>query len=260
MGRRFLSAFHFGNSYNKEMAWSKDALRSLIALQEKDAAADLIQKDMDAIPPKIAAVKADFENGKKHLDVAKAHTQEIEKKKKAKELDVASKEESARKHAGQLNEVKSNDAYKALQVEIDKEKKAAGDIETEILVLMDEIDKARQEEKAAAVEVKKIEDFAKKDIEKMEAELSHAKGRLDAAKAERETATAGIPPEVMKIYNHIRTRGKLDAVVAIVDGHCGACQINLTPSIISDATKCKAMISCESCQRILYKSEVVAVV
>ena len=240
------------------MALSKDALRALVALQEKDKALDTIQKEIDAVPPRIAALKADLEGEKRHMDAAKAKIVDLEKRKKAKELDVASKEESARKRSAQLNELKSNDAYKAMQAEIEQDKKAAGDLETDVLQLMEEIDRARVEEKAAAAEYKKTEEFAKKDLEKLEAELSHAKGRHAAAKADRDAAATPVPADMLKVYNHARGRGKSDAIVPVVDGHCAGCQINLAPSMLVELAKLKTLVTCESCQRILYKTETVA--
>jgi len=237
------------------VALTKEALSALVALQSKDAILDARQKDVDAVPPKIAAVKSDLENEKKRMDAARAKTIDLEKKKKAKELDVAAKEDAARKHSTQLNELKSNDAYKAMQAEIEKEKAAAGDIETEILQLMEDIDKSRAEEKALAAELKKIEEFSKKDLEKLEADLSHAKGEHAAVKAERDASAALVPADVLRVYDHIRSRGKPDAVVPVVDGHCGACQINLAPILIAEVAKLKSLAVCESCQRILYKPE-----
>src|SRR5471030_2515161 len=128
-------------------------MRALVALQDKDKVLDAIQKDIDSVPPRIAAVQADLANEKKRMDAAKAKTIELEKKKKTKELDVAQKEDAARKHTGQLNELKSNEAYKAMQIEIEKEKASAGDIETEVLVIMEEIDKSKAEERAVAAEL-----------------------------------------------------------------------------------------------------------
>ncbi len=237
------------------MAMTKETLIALVALQEKDKVLDARQKDVDAVPPRIAAVKSDLAEEKKRMDAAKAKTLELEKKKKSKELDVAAKEEAARKHGGQLNEVKSNDAYKALQAEIAKEKAAAGDIETEVLQIMEDIDKSRAEEKALAAELKKIEEFSKADLEKLEAELSHAKGEHAAAKAARDAAAVPVPADVLRVYDHIRSRGKPDAAVPVVDGHCGACQITLAPSLVAEVAKLKSLAVCESCQRILYKPE-----
>jgi predicted nucleic acid-binding Zn-ribbon protein len=168
---------------------------------------------------------------------------------------VAAKDEAARKHSAQLNDLKSNDAYKAMQSEIEAEKAAAGDIETEILQIMEDLDKAKAEEKAATAEFKKTEEFSKKDLAKLEAEMSHAKGRFETEKTGRDEAAALVAPSEMKVYNHIRSRGKPDAVVPVVGGHCGSCQINLTPGITLEIAKLKSLVTCESCQRILYKPE-----
>ncbi len=233
-------------------------MRALVALQDKDKVLDAIQKEIDSVPPRIAAVQADLANEKKRMDAAKAKTIDLEKKKKTKELDVAAKEEAARKHTGQLNELKSNDAYKAMQVEIEKEKAAAGDIETEVLQIMEDIDKSKAEEKVLAAELKKIEDFSKNDLAKLEAEMSHAKGRFEGAKSERDAAAEPVPADLMKVFNHIRSRGKPDAVVPVVDGHCGSCQMTLSPAMIAEVAKLKNLAVCESCQRILYKPELLA--
>jgi len=240
------------------MALTKEALQALVALQLKDKHLDSIQHEIDAVPPRIASLKADLENEKRHMNEAKAKIVDLEKKKKTKELDVAQQEEAARKHSSQLNELKSNDAYKAMQAEIEKEKAKAGDIETEILQIMEDIDKAKAEEKAATAEYKKTEEFSKKDLEKLEAEMSHAKGRFETAKVERDATAAAVGPSEMKVYNHIRSRGKPDAVVPIVGGHCGSCQITLTPGLSLEVAKLKSLVTCESCQRILYKPELVA--
>lgn len=237
------------------MALDKEALWALIGLQRQDSALDAIQKEIESVPPRIAALKADLESEKRRMDAAKAKIVELEKKKRIKELDVASKDESARKHQGQLNELKSNEAYKAMQAEIDKEKAVAGDIETEILLLMEEIDKARVEEKAAVLAYKKTEDFAKKDTEKLEAVLSEAKGRHGAAKTVRDEAAPAVPADMMKVYEHIRGRGKRDAIVPAEQGHCSACQISLAPNVMIELTKLKSLITCESCNRILFKPE-----
>ena len=188
------------------MALTKEALLALVALQQKDKHLDAIQHEIDAVPPRIAALQADLEGEKKHMNDAKAKIMELEKKKKSKELDVAAQIEAARKHSGQLNDLKSNDAYKAMQVEIDKEKAKADDIETEILQVMEELDAAKAVEKAATAEFKKTEEFSKKDLEKLEAEMSHAKGRFEISKAERDGVAAAVAASELKVYNHIRSR------------------------------------------------------
>lgn len=241
------------------MALTKDHLHALIALQGQDAALDKIKAEMEKIPVQVAALNAGLEKEKARLSEAKARTLTLEKQKKAKELELAAKEEAAKKHGGELNSVKTNEAFRALQKEIDFAKQEAGEIETEILVLMDQVDASRKEEKAAAGEMKGLEDKVKSEAAALEAELARIKGLFDGAQAAREAAASPVPADAMKIYNHIRGRGKKDAVVPIDfnkdSNNCSACRVILAPQVIVEATKAKALVTCESCQRIIYKSD-----
>jgi len=240
------------------MALSKDALLSLIALQKEDGELDKVKSGLDKIPVMIANLKKQAEAEKAKGAGAKNKVIELEKKKKEKELEMAKHEEEARKHASQLNSVKTNDAYKALQNEIGFAKQHVSDIETEILTLMDQLDAAKKEDKAVqaelGVEIKKFE----AEISAHEKRLAEQQASYDAAKAQRDAKAAPLPADMMRIYNHIRSRGKLDAIVPIDATICSACRISLAPTVIVEATKLKTLVTCESCQRILYRPEVLA--
>ncbi len=241
------------------MALTKENLIQLIAIQEQDASLDKQKSDMDKIPVFIANLRAQIEAEKAKASEVKARLLALEKKKKEKELELAQKEESAKKHGGELNVVKTNEAFKALQLEIERAKAEASNIETEILQIMEDLDKARKDEKAmaaaAAGEAKKLE----AEISAHEGRLAELKGQYEAGKAKRDEAAAPIPAEAMRIYNHVRSRGKLNAVVPIENGNCSACRISLAPQVIVEATKAKALVACESCQRIIYRPETLAV-
>ena len=101
------------------MAITKENIQQLIALQEQDAALDKVQKEMDLIPRQIAVFKADLDAAKAKVAEFKAKTLALEKLKKEKELELAAREEAVRKHSMELNQVKTNDAFKALQQEIE---------------------------------------------------------------------------------------------------------------------------------------------
>jgi predicted nucleic acid-binding Zn-ribbon protein len=237
------------------MAINKETIQRLVAVQEQDAILDGLQKEMDRVPREIAALQAGLESAKAKLSEAKAQIIGCEKKKKEKELELAAKEEAIRKHTMELNQVKTNDAFKALQHEIEQAKVSGSQIETEILETMEGIDSGRRDEKAAAAELKAAEDKAKGEVGVLEGELAALKSKHDAQKAVRDEAASSVPPEMMKVYNHARMRGKLDAIVPIDGGNCSACRINLAPQVVVEATKAKGLVVCESCQRILYKAE-----
>ena len=238
------------------MALTKEHLELLIALQKQDSALDKIKSTMDKIPTMIKNLKDALEAEKAKAAGAKNVLLTLEKKKKEKELELAKHEELAKKHSGELNQVKTNEAFKALQGEIERAKAAASGIETEILETMELLDAARRDEKAVhaelAVEAKKFE----AEISGHETRLAEAKGQFDAAKVTRDHFAEPVPAEAKKIYEHVRSRGKLDAIVPIDATMCSACRISLAPQVIVDATKLKTLVTCESCQRILYRPEV----
>jgi len=237
------------------MGITKDTIQRLVAVQQQDAIIDGLQKEMDRVPREIAALQAGLETAKAKQAEAKARIIGCEKKKKEKELELAAKEEAIRKHTTELNQVKTNDAFKALQHEIEQAKAAGSQIETEILEVMEGIDSGRREEKSAAAELKAAEDKAKNEIGNLEKELAELKAKHDAQKSVRDAAAASVPPDMMRIYSHARMRGKLDAIVPVDGGNCSACRINLAPQMIIEVAKAKTLVFCESCQRILYKPE-----
>lgn len=239
------------------MAFTKEQVKQLIELQKQDAQLDKLKTAMDKIPVMISNLKAQLESEKTRSAELKTQTISLEKKKKEKELELAQKEELAKKHGAELNTVKTNEAFKALQTEIGFAKQAAGEIETEILTLMDQIDGSRKQEKAAAAEFSVEEKKFQAEISGHEKRLSEAKAQYDAAKATRDQAAVPIDGGAIKVYEHIRSRGKLDAIVPIDATMCSACRITLAPQVLVEATKLKGLVTCESCQRILYRPEIV---
>lgn len=238
-----------------DMAFTKENLLQLIELQKHDSQLDKIHVALEQIPVMISNLKTELESRKAGAAAAKAKVMGLETKKKQKELELAQKEEIAKKHGAELNSVKTNEQFKALQTEIGFAKQAAGEIETEILQLMEDIDAAKKELKAAEAAFAQEAKGFDVEIAAHEKRLGETQQKYDADKAARDQEAAPIPPQAMKVYNHVRSRGKKDAIVPIDGAMCSACRITLAPQVVVEATKLKDVVCCESCQRILYRPE-----
>ncbi len=235
------------------MQITRQSIDALVALQAKDSRLDSLAAQKAEIPSEISSLKGEIEAAQSALKDAKAKTLDCEKRKKERELELAAKEESIRKHSVELNQVKTNEAFKALQSEIESAKAAGSAIETQILELMEEADQSRAREKKLAQEAAEEEKKILVEVRAAESRLAEVESSIAAAKVERDAAAGGIDPELLKAYELIRGRGKLDAIVPVEGGHCGVCRMGLMPQQLVESAKGRSLVVCESCQRILYR-------
>ena len=167
------------------------------------------------------------------MTAAKAALVKLQVEKKARELSIAEKEEEIRKHQRDLNMVKDNDAFKALLTEIETAKKRQDEIETEVLGLLEAIDKAAADEKLQRREVVKLEEEKNLRSRALEAEKKDCEAALETAKAGRAEAAAKISEEIAEKYEFVRAQRKGLAIVRVKEDKagkisCGGCNMGLT--------------------------------
>ena len=235
-------------------------IKLLVKLQEKDSAMDDINKKINFFPEEINIIKEKFEEKKSVMEESKNILSQIQVEKKDKEISMAQKEEDIKKHQRELNLVKENNAFKALLTEIERDKKEKDILETDIIVLLEKVDKASAEDKKNREELKKKEEensFKIKEIDNLKKECE---SKLEAMVEERAGLAAKISEDMMKKYGRIRDK-RGNAVVEIrEDGgkcFCSGCNMNLIPQKVVDAKKKDFLSVCDNCQRMLYLKKAV---
>ncbi|MFA6433876.1 MAG: C4-type zinc ribbon domain-containing protein [Elusimicrobiales bacterium] len=237
-------------------------IRSLIELQARDKVLDELAGRISAVPEEIRALNEAFEEKKSTMNAARETLVKLQVEKKNKELAIAEKDEEVRKHQRDLNAIKDNAAFKALLTEIERAKKDQDEIETEILGLLDAIDKAAAEDRELQRAVKKMEEEKNSRILELEAEKKGHETSLEAARSARADFAGKIGEEVMEKYEFIRSRRKGLAIVRVKEdktGHisCGGCNMGLTAQKIVDIKTPHALVFCDSCQRMIYMDKTV---
>ncbi|MBI4386170.1 MAG: hypothetical protein HY551_02190 [Elusimicrobia bacterium] len=240
------------------MALTKEEIPKLLQLQTQDRLLDSLQASINKIPKDIQALQDSLDAEKSRVAELKNKANKLQIEKKEKEISLAQKEEAIRKHGQELNHVKTNEAYRALQVEIDKAKSDVSELETAILLLMEQVDSTSREEKKAAAALKDAEAKAQKEIQSLEAEKSKLSAELTEKRSTRDSLAQAIAPEVIKIYDHLRARRQGIALAPVNATMCGACRITLLPQSLVELTRGNKLVACESCQRILYRPESIA--
>ena len=238
------------------MPLTKESSRQLVRLSDQDKILDALQVEIDKIPKAIAEIQARIEARKSRLTEIRARANQVQLQKKEREAQMASKETEIKKHNAELNLVKTNEAFRALQGEIEKGRGDVSNLETEILTIMDQLDELAKEEKATAAEIKAEETKDQAEIQAFEKDKAALEAKAAAARTVREGFTAGIDEDVLKLYAYLRGRhpGR-PALAPVLRGGCGGCRITLPPQVIVEVVKSVVVQRCEVCHRILYVPE-----
>lgn len=233
-----------------------DEAGALASLQKKDTAIAALSAQAAAVPGRIKALEAALMSRKAALLAGREALATLQLRKKDAELKIAEADEAVRKHQRELNMVKDNDAFKALLSEIEGDKAAKDELETEVLGLLDEMDKAAAREKELAAEFAAEEAKEKAEAAAVAEEGRALAAKLDEARAAREKAAAAISPALMETYEALRASRAGVAVAAVSEAggrmSCGGCHMALTPQKALDVTKPGTLVVCPDCRRLMY--------
>lgn len=233
----------------------KETLELLYTLQEKDVKIFELKENLTKLPKiiddknkQIADLKTSFEN-------KKAEYVRLNSLKKEKEALLSTKEAAIAKHTSDLNTIKANDMYKNCLLEIEKAKADKSVVEDEILQLMEDIDKELVNLKKYEEETKTKEAEINKEISDAKQTIEKAKENIEAIQKERDDFSKTIDKNILSQYERIR-ESRNGQGIATVDGEsCSGCNMVLRPQLIVQATKCKELVYCDNCSRILFNKK-----
>lgn len=233
----------------------KTQLKSLLKLQAIDSEIYGLKDELDSKPQVIKGLQDAFEAKKQSLAELEKKLLDLQKQRKDKELELATKEEGTKKLQAQLYTLKTNKEYQAMLQQIQDSKADASLIEDKILEAMDaadmikkdtDLEKQRlgEEEKVFLAEKKKVEDRVK-EIE----------SRLAQLEAQRNQVTPEIDPKIMGQYYRILSSRDGLAIVGVKSNSCLGCNMFVPPQVVNLIMMYERIITCEVCNRILYTEE-----
>ncbi len=235
-------------------------IKILIEFQAKDSAIDTLNKKISGFPEEINNINQQLEEQKMAMEEIKNLLIQIQVEKKDKELSMAQKEEDIKKHERELNLVKDNNAFKALLTEIERDKEGRDTLETEILMLLEKIDKATIEDKKAREEFKKKEEENSLKLKEIDDSKKECEVKLEALVKERGELAEKISEDMMRKYDRVRGR-RANAVIEVreEDGKyfCNGCNMVLIPQTVVNVKKNNTLGICDNCQRMLYLKKII---
>lgn len=233
----------------------KSQLSSLIKLQTIDTEIYVLRGQKDSLPQEIKKIELSFEEKKQNLAALEKNFLDLQKQRKDKELELASKEESTRKLQGQLYSLKTNKEYATMMQQIQDSKADGSVIEDNILVLFDKGDKTKTEIEQEKVRLKSEEKVFLEQKKKIEDKTKEIDGRLAQLEALRKQATVDIEEKMLAQYERILSSRNGLAIVKASNDSCQGCNMFVPPQVFNLIRMYEKVITCEMCNRILYIEE-----
>src|SRR6202171_5217087 len=171
-------------------------LKSLIELQAVDFRLIGIRERLARFPKSLAEVEARVTSARQQVAAAKESLLTGQKERKTYEMDVEQWKERAKKYRNQSGEVKTNEAYKALQHEIQNAEDEVAKAEDRLLDRMVAGEEYDRQLKAAEVAVKQVEAAANLERKKIQSEYNAGQKELTAGEAVRAAAVAAVPEDL----------------------------------------------------------------
>jgi len=233
------------------------AIPQLLELQRLDQTIASSRAELDNLPKQLREADAKLNGARAAVTAAKeAHTQALTQRKKL-ELDVEQWKGRAKKYREQSSFVKTNEAYKALQLEIanaEAEASKAEDLVLEQMMALEEVERRvkhveanlRESEQAIAVEKKQ-----------MQVQYGEKKKKMEAATLERGEIAKKVPQELLDLYAKVDKRLPGSAMAEARGEQCRACGMRVLPHVLQllMTETDEEVFRCEMCGRILYSLE-----
>jgi uncharacterized protein len=229
-------------------------IQKLIELQSVDLRKAELRQQIDAFPKRLAQIEQTIQASRDSVAQAKQRVVDLHKDRKKLELDAEDWRTKIRKYKDQLYQVKSNEAYKALQEEIRGAEVEMTRAEDRLLEEMVGGEKAEEEVKRAESALAEAEKTARSEREKLLA----AKTVIEKDYAEADEASkkllAELPGDIVDHYHRIARRHGGIALAAVSDEACSMCSVRIRPHVMQLLRQSGngEIFHCETCTRILY--------
>ncbi len=227
-------------------------LRRLVRLQEILLATEDLKIAIAALPAEIARLEKDQIATEKKLDVERAAVQSAQKERRKYEVELMGVETRISKYQTQINEVKTNKEYQAIQHEIEACRAERAALDEKILLEMDAGDTHTSAIRKVEDEIAAIRRATTEGKTRVETRRKEFQGREQTLEAERGALETQIGATYLDPFLRGVKQRKGLALVAVRGGLCGGCNVRVLPKLVQMVRRSTGLIPCDSCKRYLY--------
>lgn len=230
----------------------KEQLLLMIELQECDSQLANFADKKKKLPEKINKLEEEFQALQTELEQSRRKYDEVKSRHAECENRIKKINEGMIKTKERLLEVKNNKEYQAMLKENEAAEVTRGDVETEILSLLDDLEKlallAKKDQTTIEEQKKKYEEQKRA----IEAELNSLDTDFAGWEQKRNALQENIPADLLSRYERIKKSNNGVGVISVWKSVCNGCHMNIPPQLYNELQRTQEMLSCPNCHRIMY--------
>ncbi len=230
----------------------REQIELLANIQQKDNILKKLREQMVQGPLRIEEKENRVRGLAEYLEADKNNIEETRKLQRQHEAEVEDGSERIKKSKGRLLSIKNNKEYQAILKEIEEIKNANAKREDMILVCMEEQEKLKQALNEKMNELASMREAFETEKTSIQAELKEAEKRLCEEEVQRQEMAKAVSADVLRTYEHLRTRIGSPVVVLAKKTTCTGCNLNIPPQMYNELQKRDSLRFCPNCDRIIY--------
>jgi predicted nucleic acid-binding Zn-ribbon protein len=208
-----------------------------------------LRQECRRLPLAIGELEAAIAAALARVEEARQALEAVERRRRAKEAEIADGEARRGKLLGQSALVKTNIEYTTLLREIDDTTAHISAAEEEVLLAMEEGDSLRALQQQVQREQSAIQADLQRRLAEQRALLEKTLARREFVERERDGIVPKLGAEIERTYRRVASRGGMP-VAKLVAASCSACHRAVPPEIQNRIRKGE-LRTCENCLAIL---------
>jgi len=189
---------------------------------------------------------------RREIDSLTALFSEVEKLRVAKDRVFQDEGKKAMDKRMRMNRIKNAKELQALQREIDSMRQANGDLEEELIKIMQQLDGIKAQIQAKEAEMAALREEWQRQQQTLGTQITGIERAVTEAANRRQSIAAQITGDLISRYELIFSRRGGTAVVEVSGGICQGCFMNIPPQLSNEIVRSDKVHLCPSCQRIVY--------
>ena len=189
---------------------------------------------------------------KREIEVLTASFSEKEKLRLEKDRVFQDEGKKAMDKRMRMNRIKNVKELQALQREIDLTRQANGELEEELIRIMQEIDVVKAQIQTKEAEMATMQEEWRKKQKELEEQIHGIDEAVSQAATRRQDIASQVTGDLISRYELIFSRRGGTAVVEVSAGICQGCFMNIPPQLWNEIIRNEKLHLCPSCQRIVF--------